>query len=119
MSNNIAKSADASASPTAPARVSPVLQFVLLIVPIVMNGFFTVYTITGWLVEGQYRINWSIEAPNVALYVGAGVTLFCLLVLAMLKWRGLAWRHPLGISSIVHAALALALAATVLRVVHG
>ena len=108
----------ADGSPAA-RRVSPVLQFVLLIVPVVMNGFFVVYTITGWLVSGQYRINWAIEASGVALYVGAGMVGFCLLVLALLKLRGLPWTHPLGISSLVHGALALLLAATIIRVVQG
>lgn len=119
MSEKKANDLPEAGTPASPARFSPVWQFVLLIVPIVMNGFFTVYALTGWLVDGQYRINWSIEAPNVALYVGTGMTLFCILVLFLLRWRGLPWNHPLGLSSMAHAALALLLATLIASVVRG
>lgn len=119
MSENTSENPARTAVTAGSARLSPVWQFVLLIVPIVMNGFFLVYAITGWLIDGRNLVNWSIEAPSVALYVGAGMTLFCVLVLLLLKWRGLSWRHPVGLSSIAHAVLALLLASMIAGAVRG
>lgn len=94
---------------SAAAPLSPVLQFVLLLSPVVMNGFFTVYVLTGWLLDGQDRFNWSIEAPRVAYWVGGGIVLYSLAVLAYGRWRGAGFRHPLLVSSVCHAALAVIL----------
>jgi len=94
---------------TARRPVGPVLQFSLLIVPIVMSTFFLLYALTGWVLEGRHHVNWSIEAPAVALWVGPGIIGYCALVAALVWLRGGAVRHPLMISSLVHALLALLL----------
>lgn len=100
-----------SAHVPAPARaVGPVLQFGLLLVPIVMNCFFLIYTVLGWIIEGRDKLNWTVEAGGVALWVGLGVPFFCVLVIAYVRLRGGPWRHPLVLSSVGHGVLALALA---------
>jgi len=89
--------------------VGPVLQFSLLIVPIVMTTFFLLYALTGWVLEGRHHVNWSIEAPLVAIWVGPGIIAYSVLVATLVKLRGGATRHPLMVSSLVHGLLALLL----------
>ena len=93
--------------------VGPVMQFSLLIVPVVMSAFFLVYALTGWVLEGRDRINWSIEAESVALWVGAGIIGFCALVACWVLWSGGTRWHPLIVSSIGHAVLAVLLVSSI------
>jgi len=93
-----------------PRPVGPVTQFALLLVPIVMNCFLFVYTVLGWIIDGRDKLNWSIEAGGVALWVGLGVPFFAVLVIAWVRLRGGRWRHPLVLSSVGHGVLALLLA---------
>ncbi len=92
----------------------PVLQFSLLIVPVVVNCFYMVYSLTGWVLEGRDKLNWAIEAPTVGLWVLVLVMIFSGLVLAYTRWRGGSWWHPLSVSSIGHVVLALLLTASIL-----
>lgn len=89
--------------------VGPVMQFALFIVPIVMNGFYMVYSLTGWILTGRDKINWSLEAESVGLWVCAGMLLFCALVMIFTRWRGGSLRHVLSVSSIIHGSIALLL----------
>jgi len=89
--------------------VGPVLQFSLLIVPIVMNGFYMVYSLTGWILTGRDKLNWSLEAETVGLWVLCGMTGFCALVVAFVFWRGGGRWHPLVISSAGHVIVAMLL----------
>jgi len=93
--------------------VGPVLQFSLLIVPLVMNCFFLVYALSGWVVSGRDKFNWSLEAPGVARWVCAGMLVYCALVLVFVRWRAGGWRHLLSLSSIFHAVLAVLLLVSV------
>lgn len=92
----------------------PILQFSLLIVPLVMNCFYMVYSLTGWILDGRDRRNWSIEAPTVGIWVLVFTVLFSGLVIAYTRWRGGSWWHPLSISSIGHVVLAILLTISVL-----
>ena len=94
--------------------VGPVTQFALLITPIVMNCFLLVYALTGWVIEGRDKLNWSLEAGGVALWVGLGVPLYGVLSIGWTRLMGGGWRHPLVLSGLFHTALALALAMAVL-----
>lgn len=87
----------------------PVAQFSLLIVPLVMNCFFMVYALAGWIIEGRDKLNWSLEAPTVGVWVCGGMLLFCGLVLLFTRWRGGGWWHPLSVSSFAHAIVAILL----------
>lgn len=100
-------------APERPRAVGPVTQFALLIVPIVMNCFLLVYALTGWVVDGRDHLNWSLEAGGVAFWVGLGVPLFGVLVIAWTRLMGGGWRHPLIVSSALHGLLSLALAVSV------
>lgn len=96
-----------------PRIVGPVLQFSLFIIPIVMNCFYMVYALAGWVVEGRDKMTWSLEAPTVAFWVATSLLAYSLLVLAYVRWRGANWWHPLSVSSVAHSVVALALTASI------
>ena len=96
------------------AIAGPVLQFCLLIVPLVFNCFYMVYSLTGWVLEGRDKLNWAIEAPSVGLWVLVLIMTFSGLVLAYTRWRGGSWWHPLSVSSIGHVVLAVLMTASIL-----
>ncbi len=98
---------DAATSSRPP--VSPALQFVLLLSPVVMTCFYLVYALTGWVIEGRDKLNWSIEAGGVAFWVGSSVVLYCLLVLLLARYKGAGSKHILVYSSVFHIAMALLL----------
>ena len=102
-----------ASAPDRPRAVGHVTQFALLIVPIVVNGFLLVYALTGWFIDGRDKLNWSLEAGGVAYWVGLGVPVYGVLVVAWTRLMGGAWRHPLIVSSVLHALLALGLALSV------
>ncbi len=89
--------------------VGPVMQFSLLIVPMVMNGFYMVYSLTGWILSGRDKRNWSLEAEGVGLWVLLGMAIFCGLVVAFVYLRGGGRWHPLVISSAGHMVVAVLL----------
>lgn len=93
--------------------VGPVLQFSLFIVPIVMNCFYMVYALAGWVIEGRDKVTWSLEAPTVGFWVCSSLVGYSLLVLAYVRWRGASWWHPLSVSSIGHVIVVLALTASI------
>lgn len=86
--------------------VGPVVQFSLLIVPVIVNAFYFVYAFMGWILEGRDRLNWSIDAAN-AWWIGVVVILYCAAVAAWTRWRGGELWHPLVVSSIGHGVLAI------------
>ncbi len=104
-------------SDSAPRRVHPVIEFTLLIVPVVMSGFFLVYALTGLILEGRDKLNWSLEALDVALWVGGGISLYSLCVILFSHHRKLGRYHLLRISGIGHLILALVLTAVVFIIV--
>lgn len=93
--------------------IGPVLQFALLIVPMVMSGFFLVYALTGWVLEGRDRLNWSLEAESVAVLVGLSILAYSAVVVLWVRWKGGATWHPLVVSSIGHAVLTVILVASI------
>lgn len=101
-----------------PRVVGPVLQFSLFIVPLVMNCFYMVYALAGWIIEGRDKLNWSLEAPTVGVWVCAGMIVFCMLVFLYVRVRGGKLWHPLSVSSIAHIVIALALTLSVFACVR-
>ncbi|MFK7855834.1 MAG: hypothetical protein AB8B79_17040 [Granulosicoccus sp.] len=93
--------------------VGPVMQFSLLLVPIVMNCFFMVYSLVGWILEGRDKLNWSLEAESVAVWVCIGILVFCALVVLYTRIRGGRRWHPLIVSSVGHTVVALLLTLSV------
>lgn len=104
---------DDTAVPKPKRAVGPVMQFSLLIVPMVMSAFFMVYALTGWILTGRDRLNWSLEAESVALWVGLSVLGYGLLTATYARWRGGERWHPLVVSGIGHGIVALLLMASV------
>ncbi len=93
--------------------IGPVLQFSLLIVPLVMSGFFLVYALTGWILEGRDRLNWSLEAEKVAIWVGVSILGYSALVVLWVRYKGGARWHPLVVSSVGHVLLTVLLIASI------
>lgn len=92
---------------------SPVLQFALLLSPVVMSCFYFVYAVVGLFIDGASKMRWDDEAREVGLGVLAlmlGYCGFCLL-LVWLKRGGLA--HPVTVSSLVHGIIAICLTALI------
>jgi len=87
--------------------VPPVLLFSMLLIPIVINCFFMVYSLVGWILEGRDKFNWSLEAVDVALWVAATMFLWCAFQLAYAHWKQLPSGHILRISSYGHALIAV------------
>jgi len=93
--------------------ISPVIQFVLLLTPVVISCFYLVYSLTGWIIEGRDKLNWALEAPGVALWVSAGIVIYCFLVLAYARFKGAERYHVLNVSSWGHMLLAVLLTVSV------
>ena len=98
--------------------VGPVMQFSLLIVPVVMNCFYMVYSLTGWILSGRDKLNWSLEAESVGFWVLVSIVIFCVLVTTYTLLRGGNRWHPLVISSIGHIVIAVLLTISILITVH-
>lgn len=89
--------------------VSLVAWLPLLLIPLVISGFFLVYVLVGLVLEGDSLARWLNEAwsvawPTVSIQLGtcAGIVLYA-------WYKGLSWGHLLNWSSIVHSVLALVL----------
>ena len=104
-------------SEPAPRRVHPAVEFVLLIVPVVMSGFFLVYALTGLILEDRDKLNWSLEALDVAVWVGGGISLYSICVILFAHWRKLGRFHLLTISGVGHLILAAILTVVVFIIV--
>ena len=100
-------------------RVSPVLQFVLLIVPIVFSSFYFVYGVVGLFIDGRDKAQWAAEAWDVSLMTAMMIVGFSGLVLLLVKIRSLGMRHILALSSMFHIALAMVLTGLVAILVNG
>ena len=89
--------------------ISPAVQFALLLSPVVMSCFFLVYALAGLVIEGRDKVNWAIEAPNVALYTTLGIVTYCVVVMLYARWKGASRDHVLNISSVGHILLSVLL----------
>jgi len=78
-----------------------------------MNGFFVVYALTGWILEGRDKMNWSLEAGSVSVYVGLGIVVWSVVIAGITRFRGGNSRHPLILSAWAHSLIAVALVVSV------
>jgi len=101
-----------------PYRMPPVLLFSLLMVPIVMNCFFMVYALVGWILEGRDKFNWSLEAEEVSFWVAATIVLWCIMQLLYSRYKGLPGGHILRISSYGHIVIAALMTLSVIITVR-
>lgn len=99
-------------------KISPILQFLLLIVPLVVSGFYAVYSLVGLILDGRDKYNWSLEATEVALWVGGLISGFSIIVLLYAKYRRLPKWHILNLSGWGHLILAVVLTLTVFVIVE-
>ncbi len=92
-----------------PKPVSPVWQFISLLAPTVLTGFYLVYGLVGLVLDEKNKLKWSDEALDVGIMVTAIVIGMNALVLAYAWYHRLALRHLLWISPIAHIAICVAL----------
>ena len=95
--------------------VSIVTRLPLLLIPLVISGFFLVYTLVGLVLEGDSLSLWIDESWSVAWPVAAGQIGVCACIIAFARYKKLPFSHVLSWSGLVHIALVLALAAIVYK----
>ena len=85
----------------------------LLLIPVVVTGFFLVYALVGWVIDGDALLRWQSEAMQVALLTALGQVFICVCVFVFSRIKRLSWRHLLTWSGPVHIVLAIGLAVAV------
>lgn len=88
-------------------KISPVLEFVLIIVPIVFTSFYLVYSVVGLFLDGRDKVQWSVEAWDVSTLTAATIIIYSALVLLLVRVKDPSFVHKLAISSYIHIVLAL------------
>ncbi|MEM7293770.1 MAG: hypothetical protein AAF420_10320 [Pseudomonadota bacterium] len=92
------------------SAVSTIVTLPLLLIPVVVTGFFFIYSLVGWVIEGDALARWQAEAMQVALLTAMGQVFVCLCIFAFARLRGLPWAHLLSWSGPVHIVIAVLLA---------
>lgn len=93
--------------------MSPVLQFFLLLWPIVFTCFYFIYAVLGLAVSGDDLLYWRAESRDVAGIVAPGILGFVGLCLLLVAWRRLGLYHPVAVSSLIHGIICIALTALI------
>ena len=83
----------------------------LLLVPLVISGFFLVYSLLGWVLEGPSLLRWLDEVWVVSWPTALVQITFCLAVTAWARGRRFAWSHPLCWNGLVNTGLVITLVA--------
>ena len=96
-----------------PRPVSLMWQFVCLLAPVVMTGFYLVYALVGLVIDGPEKIKWSDEALQVGALVAMIIVAINLLVILYALFHRLRLSHLLWISPLTHIAIALGLTALI------
>ncbi|HBR96634.1 MAG TPA: hypothetical protein DD979_04560 [Gammaproteobacteria bacterium] len=91
------------------------LQFFLLLLPIVFSSFFFVFAVVGFFLDGRDKVQWSVEAWEVSVLTAILIIGFNALVLILVWFRALGMRHPLALSAAGHIALSLVLTSLVAK----
>jgi len=97
--------------------VSPVWQFISLLAPTVMTGFYLVYGLVGLVLDEKNKLKWSDEALEVGIMVTAIVIGMNALVMIYAWYHRLSLRHLLWISPIAHIAICVCLTLIVFLIV--
>lgn len=100
-----------------PKTVSPVWQFIGLLAPTVMTGFYLVYGLVGLILDEKNKLKWSDEALDVGLMVTGIVIGMNVLVMAYAYFHRLSLRHLLWISPIAHIAICVGITLIVFLIV--
>lgn len=98
--------------------VSMVALLPLLLIPLVISGFFLVYALVGLVLEGDSLIRWRNEAWSVSWPTASIQLGVCVCIIAYARYKKLPWGHLLNWSSIAHGVLMLSLAMVVYTLTH-
>jgi len=102
-----------SVNATDARSVSPLWQFIFLLAPVVMTGFYTIYAIVGLFIDGANMRKWSDEALEVGLMVTTIIVGMNAIVMLYAYFHRLKFSHLLWVSPFVHIGMALALTALI------
>lgn len=91
------------------SAVSPVWQFISLLAPIVLTGFYLVYGLVGLFIDGDTKLKWSDEALTVGLRVTMLILLLNGIVMAYALFCKVPRTHLLWLSPLTHIAIAVVL----------
>ncbi len=98
--------------------VSPVWQFISLLAPVVLTGFYLVYALVGLVIDGKSKIKWSDEALEVGLRVTLIIITMNAVVMVYAKYHKLNLKHVLWLSPIAHISIAVILTLLIALLVH-
>lgn len=101
-----------------PRPVSPVWQFVCLLAPIVMTGFYLVYALVGLIIDGSDKLKWSDEALQVGILNAMIIMMINVPVMVYAYFHRLKLSHLLWLSPMFHIAVALALTALIATILN-
>jgi len=93
--------------------ISPLLQFALLLAPVVMSCFYIVYALVGLFIDGASKMRWDEEAREVGLGVLALVMGYCAFSLFVVWLKRASLYHPVTVSTFVHGIIAVCLTALI------
>ena len=100
------------------ARTLPtVVLLPLLLIPLVITGFFAVYALVGIILEGDSFARWHSEAWSVALPTAMVQVFLAAFTTFLGRYFGLAWQHVLVWSGPANAFIVVLLAVLVFRLV--
>ena len=96
--------------------ISPLLQFALLLAPVVMTCFYLVYALVGLFIDGGSKMRWDEEARDVGLGTLSLILGYCAfsLLIVWIKRGGL--YHPVTVTSLVHGIIAISLTALIFSI---
>ena len=106
------------AKPVGSKSVSPLWQFISLLAPVVMTGFYLVYGLVGLIIDGADKLKWSDEALQVGLLTTMIIFAINGLVMLYAFFHRLKFSHLLWVSPIVHILIALALTALIATLIN-
>ena len=101
-----------------PRPVSPVWQFVCLLAPVVMTGFYLVYALVGLVIDGSDKLKWSDEALQVGILATMIIVSINVLVMAYALFHRLRYSHLLWLSPILHIAIAIVLTVLIATIIN-
>jgi len=103
---------------TGPRPVSPVWQFVCLLAPVVMTGFYLVYALVGLVIDGSDKLKWSDEALQVGILATMIIVSINVLVMAYALFHRLRYSHLLWLSPILHISIAIILTVLIATIIN-
>ena len=93
-----------------------VLMLPLVLIPLVVSGFFTLYALVGGIVDGDDLLRWQHEALRVSIPTAVTQITMCIAIIVYARLRRrLSWVHPANSVNVFNILLTLVLFSLVIR----